>query len=127
MQSHAIILMIFAVPLLIGCRDRSVEDRSFSAQELAGEYDYYRQNLTTKPLGTSCFTLHADGTFSSGTADLTSADGPVLPKAGRWTIDYAPQGPGLDLAHTGFPLERHHSSIRAAVNEDLGMFCQLSK
>lgn len=96
--------LVIVTPLLVGCRGRSAEDRPFSAQEVAGNYEYYRDNLTTKPLGKSCFTLRQDGTFDSGTADFTSADGPVLPKTGRWKLSYDSQGTGLDFRTRRFPL-----------------------
>ena len=127
MRNRGIVLMTLVAPMLIGCKGQSADERPFSAQELVGEYDYYRDNVTAKPVGTSCFTLRVDGTFSSGTSDFTSADGPILPKTGHWMLSSNSQGPILDLAHAGFPLERRRSSIRALVNDDTGMFCQLAK
>ena len=107
--------------LLMGCTDRPP-----SRQELFGKYEYRQDNFTDKAQGTTCFTLNDDGTFVAGDTDFSKADGPKLPKTGRWTFIGGTRAT-IDLEHAGFPVRRYRSSIRALVNDDLGYYCELTK
>jgi hypothetical protein len=96
-------------------------------EDVIGTYEYHQDNGRDKSMGTTCFILNPDGAFTAGDASFAAVDGPVLPKTGRWVLWNIGQGPDVDLEHAGFPLERHGSSIRALVNDDLGYFCELKR
>ena len=109
-----------SLPLLASC-----EDRPISFGELVGRYDYHLENFTDKAQGTTCFTLNQSGTFTTGNTNFP--DGLVLPRTGRWVVRGDVEGgQEIILERAGFPLRRHHSSVRALVNDDLGYFCEQS-
>jgi hypothetical protein len=93
-------------------------------QDLVGRYEYGRED---KVQSTTCFTLNADGTFVRGDEKFAADDGPTLPATGLWQLVNEEHQQEIDLAHAGFPLRRHGSSIRALVNNDLGTDCELRK
>ena len=104
---------------LTGCKTEPI-----ARQDLVGRYEYERED---KVQSTTCFTLNADGTFVRGDEKFTADDGPTLPATGAWQLVNEEDQQEIDLAHAGFPLRRHGSSIRALVNDDLGTDCELGK
>jgi hypothetical protein len=104
---------------LAGCKSEPI-----ARQELVGRYQYESED---KLQNSTCFTLNADGTFVKGDKSFTAGEGPALPAAGPWQLMNEEHQQEIDLAHAGFPLRRHGSSIRALVDDDLGTDCELRK
>jgi hypothetical protein len=119
MKKAVNLVSVASLFLMTGCKNHPI-----SKGELIGRYEYY---LEDKAQGTTCFTLNGDDSFITGDTKFAATDGPTLPPEGTWQLTNETHQQVIDLAHSGFPLERSRSSIKALVNDDLGMSCNLSK
>ncbi|MDQ1452233.1 MAG: hypothetical protein QOK38_2099 [Acidobacteriaceae bacterium] len=114
--------VLSVVPLLSlvgGCPTQLVK-----VSEMAGKYEYHSGNVAR---GSICFELHTNGTYVLGDAkeplkDLSMSGSQ---EEGRWNLG-STTGQVLVIGNSSLPIEHTPSSIRVTVNDDLGMYCDLS-